>query len=107
MDTCLGELSSPHASTYLGTLTHQGVTDTHSCSRPSGPLAWLTLKLLLATPIILGHQLHGQVKLDAGQPWPRGLPLDAQRTEVVKLAALLIIGSQVQQRVAVAGDRHL
>lgn len=62
---------------------------------------------LLATPVIPGHQLHGQVKLDAGQQWPRGLPLDAQRAEVAELAALLVIGSQVQEGVAVAGDWNL
>lgn len=67
----------------------------------------LTVQLLLATPIILGHQLHGQIKLNAGQQWPRRFPLDAQRAEVVESAALLVIDNQVQERVAVAGDWDL
>lgn len=67
----------------------------------------LTMQLLLATSIIPGHQLHGQVKLYAGQKWPGGLPLDAQGAEVVEPAALLVIGSQVQSGTAVAGDWNL
>lgn len=65
------------------------------------------MQLLLAAPIILGHQLHGQVKLNAGQQRPGGLPLDTQRAEVVESAALLVIGSQVQHGVSVAGDWNL
>lgn len=67
----------------------------------------LTMQLPLAAPIAPGHQLHGQLKLDAGQRGPGRLPLDAQRAEIVESAALLVVGGQVQQGVAVAGDRNL
>lgn len=81
------------------------------CARPPalaqrlGPQ--LTVQCLLAAPVVPGHQLHGQVRLDAGQHRPGRLPVDAQGAEVVEPAALVVIGSHVQEGVAVAGDRNL
>lgn len=90
-----------------GVLAPHPQPSTPLCAQLAGWGPPLTMQLPLAAPVVLGHQLQGRGRLDAGQQRPAGLPLDAQRAEVVEPAALLVVGGQVQQRAAVAGDRNL
>lgn len=65
------------------------------------------MHFLLTIPLFLQSQLHWQLRLNTSNGFICGFPHNTQRAEVVKFPALLVIGSQIQDWIAVIGHGNL